>query len=35
MNKVSYAWMDREYVLQFFGKKEGSSKREYLANLEE
>jgi len=35
MNKASYAWMDREYVLQFFGRKEGSARRAYLAYLEE
>lgn len=35
MTKVSYAWMDREYVLQFFGRKEGSAKKAYLACLEE
>ncbi|NTU54502.1 MAG: hypothetical protein HGA97_12580 [Chlorobiaceae bacterium] len=35
MNNVSYEWMDREYVLQFFGRKEGSAKRAYLAYLEE
>jgi REP element-mobilizing transposase RayT len=35
MNKAIYAWMDREYVLQLFGRKEGSAKRAYLAYLEE
>jgi REP element-mobilizing transposase RayT len=35
MNKVRYEWMDREYILQFFGKTEGSAKRAYIQYLEE
>jgi len=34
MNKVSYDWMDRDYVLHFFGRKDGSSRRAYLAFIE-
>jgi putative transposase len=35
MNKVRSGWMDREYVLQRFGKTEGSAKKAYLGFLEE
>jgi len=27
-------WLDRDYILQFFGSREGSAKREYLTYLE-
>ena len=35
MNKVNYDWMDRDYVLQFFGRTAGSARRAYLEFLEE
>jgi len=35
MNKVHYSWLDREYVLQFFGDREGEARRAYVAYLEE
>ncbi len=35
MNKVHYAWVDREYVLQFFGNKEDEARKAYLVYLEE
>jgi putative transposase len=34
MNKVSHDWLDREYVLQFFGRTEGATRKEYLEFLE-
>lgn len=35
MKKVHYDWLDRDYVLQFFGSREGEARRAYLAYLEE
>jgi len=35
MKMVHYAWLDREYVLHFFGDREGEVRRAYLAYLEE
>jgi len=35
MSKVSCDWMDRMYVLQFFGRTEGSARSAYLQFLEE
>ncbi len=35
MRKVMYDWMDRKYVLQFFGEREGEARKAYLAFLEE
>ncbi len=35
MKKDHYAWLDREYVLQFFGDREGEARKAYLAYLEE
>lgn len=34
MNKVNHDWLDREYVLQFFGRTEGAARKEYLEFLE-
>jgi REP element-mobilizing transposase RayT len=34
MNKVRYDWMDRYYVLKFFGRKEGTARKAYLLFLE-
>ena len=34
MNKVRYDWMARDYVLQFFGRKEGTARQAYLQFLE-
>lgn len=35
MKTVHYASLDREYVLHFFGDREGEAGRAYLAYLEE
>jgi REP element-mobilizing transposase RayT len=35
MNKVRYEWMDRDYVLRFFGSREGLARNAYLRFLEE
>jgi hypothetical protein len=35
LNRVRYDWMDRGYVLQFFGQKEGPAWKAYLQFLEE
>ena len=35
MKKVHYNWLDRDYVLQFFGDRESEARRAYLAYLEE
>jgi len=35
MKKVRYTWLDREYVLQFFGDREGEALKAYLAYLAE
>ena len=35
MNKVSYEWIDRDYVLQFFGRTAISARMAYLEFLEE
>ncbi|RDD31534.1 hypothetical protein CR161_05075 [Prosthecochloris sp. ZM] len=35
MKTLHYAWVDREYVLQFFGDKEGDARKVYLEYLEE
>ena len=35
MNKVHYPWLDREYVLQYFGDREGEARKAYVAYLEE
>ncbi|ASQ90049.1 hypothetical protein CHL67_03125 [Prosthecochloris sp. GSB1] len=35
MNKVHYSWLNREYVLQCFGDREGEARRAYVAYLEE
>jgi putative transposase len=34
MNRVRYDWMDRDYVLKFFGRTEGSARKAYLLFLE-
>ena len=34
-NKVRYEWMDRDYVLRFFGGKESLARKAYFAFLEE
>ncbi|NTW84379.1 MAG: hypothetical protein HGB36_13645 [Chlorobiaceae bacterium] len=34
MNKVRCDWMDRDYVLKFFGRTEGSARKAYLVFLE-
>jgi putative transposase len=34
MNKVRYDWMDRDYVLKFFGRTEGTARKAYLLFLE-
>jgi putative transposase len=34
MKKVSCEWMDRDYVLQFFGSEEGVARKAYLTFLE-
>jgi len=35
LNRVRYDWMDRDYVLQFFGQKEGPARKAYLQFLED
>jgi len=35
MGRVNYSWQDREYVLSWFGKKEGEAKRGYRKYMEE
>ncbi|KAA6232872.1 transposase [Chlorobium phaeovibrioides] len=35
MNEVVYEWMDREYVLRFFGETEGAARKAYLAFVEQ
>lgn len=35
MKKVHYNWLDRDYVLRFFGDRESEARRAYLAYLEE
>lgn len=35
MRKVRYDWMDRDYVLRFFGSREGEARKAYLAFLKE
>lgn len=35
MKKVQYKWLDHDYVLQFFGEREGEARRAYVAYLEE
>ncbi|MCW8815677.1 MAG: transposase [Chlorobium sp.] len=35
MKKAHYTWLDRDYVLQFFGERDGEARRAYLAYLEE
>jgi hypothetical protein len=35
MGRVKYLWQDREYVLSWFGKKEGEAKRAYRKYMEE
>ena len=35
MRKIRYDWIDRDYVLQFFGSREGEARNAYLAFLEE
>jgi len=35
LNRVRYDWMDRDYVLLFFGQKEGPARKAYLQFLEE
>ena len=35
MEKVHYTWLGREYVLQFFGNKEGEARKAYVEYLEE
>lgn len=35
MNKINSAWMDGEYVSQFFGGKERETRRAYQALLDE
>lgn len=35
MGKVRHDWMDRDYVLQFFGSREGEARRSYIAFVEE
>ena len=35
MNKVHYTWLDREYVLQCFGDREGEAGKAYAEYLEE
>ncbi|TLU83899.1 MAG: hypothetical protein FDX30_06440 [Chlorobium sp.] len=34
MNKVRYDWMDRDYVLKFFGRTDGLARKAYLVFLE-
>ena len=35
MNKGKYEWIDRDYVLQFFGSRDGTARKAYLKFLEE
>ncbi len=35
MNKIKHEWQDRDYVLSWFGKKEGEAKRAYCRYVEE
>ena len=35
MNEVSYDWMDRDYVLQFFGSRERTARTAYLEFVEQ
>jgi REP element-mobilizing transposase RayT len=35
MNRENYAWQDREYVLGYFGKREGSAEKAYLEFVRE
>jgi len=35
MKKVCYEWLDRDYVLQCFGSREGAARKAYLVFLEE
>ena len=35
MQKVLYPWLDRDYVLSFFGDREGKARKAYLEYLEE
>lgn len=35
MQKVQYPWLDRDYVLSFFGNTEGKARRAYLEYLQE
>ena len=35
MRKIRYDWIDRDYVLQFFGSREGEARNAYLAFLKE
>ncbi|NTW64155.1 MAG: hypothetical protein HGA46_08790 [Chlorobiaceae bacterium] len=35
MNKVRHDWMDRDYVLRFFGSRAGTARNAYLKFLEE
>jgi REP element-mobilizing transposase RayT len=35
LNRVRYDWMDRNYVLRFFGGRAGAAREAYLAFLEE
>ena len=35
MKRIVHDWLDRDYVLQFFGRTEGKARKAYLAFLEE
>ena len=35
MKHIHHKWLDRDYVLQFFGRTEGKARKEYLEFLEE
>jgi hypothetical protein len=35
MKRISHDWLDRDYVLRFFGKAEGKARKAYMVFLEE